>query len=137
MAFFVQVIHTSDALTYLNSGWDVYTLLYLQERLFTEAINTEETWDAKKTAIGFASYDNAPSDIDGNDFMLIGISYITQKDQRPFFDLWGITYSDAASAQVADYGYDPAPEIFFANDDTNTDPHPTPVTINGASIWPL
>jgi len=136
MNFYMQLIHTSDELDYLSSGWDLYTLLYLQERLFNQAIKDASDWDNQKEALGFGTYEDAPGGIDGNDFMLIAVSSITQKDQRDFFEMWGITYSDAASAQVASFGYDPAPKIYFANDDTNTDPHPTPVVIDGTSRYP-
>ncbi|MBL90878.1 MAG: hypothetical protein CMH56_03590 [Myxococcales bacterium] len=137
MNFYVQLIHTSDALDYLSSGWDLYTLLYLQERLFGNAIKNESDWDAQKAALGFGTYADAPNDMDGNDFMLVAVSYITQKDQRDFFEMWGITYSDTASTQVADFGYDAAPKIYFANDDTNTDPHSPAVPIDGVSAYPL
>ena len=137
MDFYVQLIHTSDELSYLSSGWDLYTLLYLQERLFAQAIKNESDWDAQKTALGFGNYDDAPSGIDGNDFMLVAVSYITQKDHRDFFDMWGVNFSAEASAQVAAFGFDAAPLIYFANNDTNTDPHPTPVAIDGASAYPL
>lgn len=138
MAFFMEVIHCNDDVMELRggSGWDVFTAMYLLERIFTHAINND-TWGDHKDALGFSTYNSAPGDIDSNDFMLVTLSFITSKDQRPFFDMWGITYSAKASSQVESYGYAPAEKIFYANDDSNNLPYPEPVPIDGLSDWPL
>ena len=137
MAFYVQLIHTSDALAFLNTGWDLYTLLYLQDRLFEQAVKNQTDWDDQKDRLGFSTYASPPNSIDGNDFMLVAVSFITQKDQRDFFDMWGITYSTEASNQVAAFGFSAAPKVHYANDDTNTDPNSTPLSIDGTTPWSL
>lgn len=138
MAFFMEVIHCNDDVMSPRggSGWDVFTAMYLLERIFSHSVSTD-TWSANKDTLGFSTYNFAPTDIDSNDFMLIALSFVTHKDQRPFFDMWGITYSAKASSQVANFGFFEAEMIFYANDDSNNLPHPEPVAIDGSSQWPL
>ncbi len=82
-------------------------------------------WDANKAALGYASYAQRPgnsgdaSSTDGNDNLLIGLSWLTQRDQRPTFALWGIRTSATAQAQVAAYGFAEQPAFFYANNRTN------------------
>ncbi len=138
MAFFMEVIHCNDDVMAERggTGWDVFTAMYLLERIFSHAIEMD-TWSEHKDALGFSTYNFAPGDIDSNDFMLITLSFITGKDHRAFFDMWGITYSSKAAGQVASYGFPEAPKVFYANDDSNNLPHPEPVSIDGSSAWPL
>lgn len=138
MAFFMEVIHCNDDVMAPRggSGWDVFTAMYVLERIFTHALNTD-TWDEHKDSLGFSTYQFAPTDIDSNDFMLVALSFVTSKDQRPFFDMWGITYTSKAGSQVASFDFTEAANIFYANDDSNNLPHPEPVAIDGTSAWPL
>lgn len=136
MNFYLQVAHRSDDVTWLDSGWDVYTLMYLQDRLTGRAMRDEDAWDAAKEALGFGEYTDIP-DMDGNDFMLLSMSWITERDQRPFFAMFGITWSADADAQLEAYGLEPEPATFWASTDCNQPPHPDPVLIDGVSVWPL
>ena len=135
MVFYMQVVHGSDDVPWLESGWDVYTLMYLHERLFTDALLGD--WASQRDGLGFGTYSAAPDGMEANDFMLISMSFITGRDQRPFFELWGIDFTEAAGAQVASYGFEPVPRQFFASVDANAPPHPEPVPIDGVSLWPL
>ena len=112
-------------------------MMYLHERLFSDAIADSSKWATMGDDLGFSTYPSAPSDLSGNDFMLISLSFLSQKDQRPFFDMWGITYSTEASAQVDSYGFAPAAQEFYASDDANVAPLSVPVPIDGTSPWPL
>ena len=131
MAFFMQIVHHSDGLEFLQTGWDIFTLMYLHERLFSSVSD----WAAQKDALGFSTYSTMP-EIDGNDFMLLSLSFISRIDQRPFFNMWGITYSDQASNQVAEYGFPLAERVFFASDNANGQPYPEPIPVDGVSPWP-
>ena len=137
IAFYMQVVHTNDHIEFLDSGWELYTMMYLHERLFSDAIADSSKWATMGDDLGFSTYPSAPSDLSGNDFMLISLSFLSQKDQRPFFDMWGITYSTEASAQVDSYGFAPAAQEFYASDDANVAPLSVPVPIDGTSPWPL
>ena len=132
MTFYMQVVHCNDALEFLETGWDIYTLMYLHERLFTQALND---WENHRDILGFDQYSEPPSDISGNDFMLISMSYISQKDQRPFFELWGIDYTPEASTQVEAYDFEQAEKIFYPNDNANIPPEEAPIQIDGESLW--
>jgi hypothetical protein len=81
-------------------GWELYTLLYLLNRNFALA---EPKWNEVKSSFGFSTYAAYPSSMDGNDFIVVAASKIIGRDMRPMFDLWGITYTSAASAQVDDF----------------------------------
>jgi hypothetical protein len=104
-----------------DGGWDVFTLLYLQDRLFAKAIADDATWAAQKDKLGFGQYDRTTAAaINGNDFMLVAVSYLTGKDQRPVFDLWGVPYSAKAAMQVASFAYASAEKRFYVVPKTST-----------------
>ncbi len=135
IAFFMQLVHLNESASF-SSPWDVYTLSYLLERQFTAYIKSNDLWQSHKGALGFSTYSTPPSNISGNDFMLIAHSFIAKKDLRPIWDLWGISYSIAASNQVQSYGYPATPKVFYYSDDTNT-PSNGNISISASSIWPL
>ncbi|MFZ6748748.1 ImpA family metalloprotease [Undibacterium sp. Ren11W] len=109
MAFYMQWVHYWHARVNDEArGWDIVTLLYLHQRQFARA-----DWTANKDKLGYSQYATRPA-VDGNDNMLIALSWITQRDQRPTFDLWGVRYSTTAAAQVASYGFAVEPALFYA-----------------------
>ncbi|MBK8816410.1 MAG: hypothetical protein IPN42_13320 [Methylococcaceae bacterium] len=132
---------SSQSLTHLgDAGWDVFRLMYIHERLFSAAIANDTSWTNQRASLGFTLYTQRPTAINGNDFMLIAMSFITEKDQRPFFDLWGVKYSGEAGNQVAAYGFTAVKKQFWVVPNEASafkDPLPTPVLINGVSPWPL
>jgi len=137
--FYWQIAMSSRDVTHLgDAGWDVFRLMYLHERLFSQAIDDHNTWTTQRVNLGFSLYESSPKDISGNDFMLISMSYITERDQRPFFDLWGIKYSNEASNQVASYGFQAVKKNFWVVPNENKpkeeasvgDSLPTPVLID-------
>ncbi|HDQ4605775.1 hypothetical protein I5M67_22825 [Pseudomonas aeruginosa] len=121
MAFYTQWVHYwADLKNDPLQGWDIWTLLYLHQRQVDKS-----DWDASKAALGYGTYAQRPgnsgdaSSTDGNDNLLLGLSWLTQRDQRPTFALWGIRTSAAAQAQVAAYGFAEQPAFFYANNRTN------------------
>lgn len=121
MAFYTQWVHYwADLKNDPLQGWDIWTLLYLHQRQVDKS-----DWDANKAALGYGTYVQRPgnsgdaSSTDGNDNLLLGLSWLTQRDQRPTFALWGIRTSAAAQAQVAAYGFAEQPAFFYANNRTN------------------
>lgn len=136
MNFYLQLVHRSEDVTWLDSGWDIYTMMYLQDRIMQKALADEDSWDAAKEDLGFSTYADRP-DMDGNDFMLLASSWLTERDQRSFFDMFGVTWSSEADAQLDSYGIPEEPRTFWANEDTNTPPTADSVLIDGSSTWPL
>ena len=132
MAFFMQLVHCNENLEHIETGWDVYTLMYLHERLFSDALND---WDNRTGSLGFDQYTEAPNDISGNDFMLISVSYVTGRDHRGFFDMWGIDYSSEAANQVLAYDFEEAALSYVPNTNVNITPTGAPIPIDGESAW--
>lgn len=119
MAFYVQWVHYWHERTgSITQAWDIVTLLYLHARQLAAGAATGTEWDGKKTALGYGQYASRPA-TDGNDNLLLALSTITQRDQRPTFDLWGVKYSATAASQVAAYGYAAEPAFFYANTSSN------------------
>lgn len=122
----------------LSDGWELVPLLYLLERNLTAALATPANWTGVSAGLGFGSYAAAPTAMDGNDFVLIGASRIIGRDLRPLFDLWGITVSAEAAAQVAAYGLPAAERLLFPMADVDADGAAigAPVTMSSTAVWP-
>ncbi|MEN0108869.1 MAG: ImpA family metalloprotease [Pseudomonas sp.] len=133
MAFYSQWAHYwSDLKADPAQAWDIWTLLYLHQRLVDKA-----DWASNKDRLGYGTYASRPGG-DGNDNLLVALSFLTQRDQRPTFALWGISTSAAAQAQVAAYGFEVQPAFFYANKGTNN--HSTAIRLDmseGSPAWPF
>ncbi|MFM7679418.1 MAG: ImpA family metalloprotease [Roseiflexaceae bacterium] len=109
LSFYLQLVQqarVNPRLTMGKGGWDLITMLYMHDRLLNAYQWDDTTWNAQKTSLGMADYSRIEANnIDNNSLFLIRASWILKTDQRPFFDMWGIRYSDKASAQVASYGF--------------------------------
>jgi len=136
MGLWMQMRHFANSLSRWETGWDIFTLMYHHERLFEQAVNDPELWAAGRDALGFSVYSNA-GEVDGNDFMLLSYSFLTERDQRPFFELWGVDWSTEAESQMDAYGFEAVPLQMWVSSDTNGDPLPDPLPIDGATLWPF
>ena len=120
----------------LGDGWALMTLAYVQDRNFEAA---ESTWAASAARLGFGTYAAAyPSEMDGNDFLLITSSFVIGRDMRPMFDLWGVTYSAEASAQVAAYRYTPSARLLFPMSHVSQVPAKVgaPIVMTPTAVYP-
>jgi hypothetical protein len=95
--------------TKLSDGFDVFTLLYAEARLFLAAARDDASWTAAREALGFGSFartgDPTYAGVDvtaipGNDFLLVALSHLSGQDFRPYFDDHGVRYSALASQEV-------------------------------------
>ena len=133
ITFYMQIVHMGESLAFLNNGWELLTLMYMQDRLF----GSVSDWTNEKDALGFSNYDSRPN-IDGNDFMLISMSWLTGKDQRLFFDMWGVSYSDEAGNQVETYGFPSAGKNFYIPEDAiDYKPVEHTIPVDGTQDWPV
>ena len=110
----------------LTSGFDIFTLLYQHARIFDKYANKTD-WESHKSSLGFSEFPYSDEstyggqghivmNIPGNDFMLISLSYITNHDWRPYFDMFGLHYTDMASRQVDVNGFvDSVKKIIWLN----------------------
>ncbi len=138
VAFYRQLVEYAryyNSGTGFSDGWELFTLLYLLDRNFG---NASANWSTVGPQYGFGTYATYPSGISGNDFMLIATSYIIGRDMRSVFDLWGITYSSAASSQVAAYGYLTAGKLLFPMASVTATPSGvgTPFTVTSIATYP-
>lgn len=126
----------------LSDGWELYTLLYLLERNLTAS---EATWSSAgatsptpATKQVFSTYASFPSDMDGNDYMLIASSRIIGKDMRPVFAMWGVEYSAAAAAQLTAQGFATADKLLFPMNNVNAygTGIAAPVNMTGSAVYP-
>ncbi|WPB78088.1 ImpA family metalloprotease [Archangium violaceum] len=133
MAFFTQWSHYWQERTGVaDQAWDVYTLLHLHERLFRNG-----DWATYRQRLGFSRFSTRPS-LEGNDYLVIALSWITKRDQRPMFELWGVRYGSEASAQVAAYGFSAQPQVFYANTASNDYTTVRRVDMNVTyPVWPF
>jgi len=136
MAFYMQWVHYwAQRQSDIATGWDIVTLLYLHQRQF-DALTSAE-WPANRSKLGYSSYATKPSPT-GNDNLLITLSWITGRDQRPTFDLWGVRYSANASAQVAAFAFAVEPALFYGNSSTNNHGTVRKIDMSVASpVWPF
>lgn len=126
-----------------DNGWDLYRLLYLHDRLLAKALDSDAAWSSERAKLGFtdAGYASRSTvqSITAEDSMLVVTSFITGRDQRSFFDMWGIKYSATASAQVAAYGFPATAKRFWVvpcEKNGFKAPLPAPVAVDGVSAWP-
>ena len=88
-----------------EQAWDVFTLMYLNLRQIESVSNAE--WPSVKDKLGSGSYTQKPAtshasvDVNGvvsyprHDYLLVMLSKLTGRDQRPLFGFWGIeTYAE-------------------------------------------
>ena len=126
----------------LGDGWEIYTLMYLLERNLTASQAGWTTVGAAApvpaTKQVFATYASFPSGMNGNDFMLIASSRIIGRDMRAVFDLWGVGYSAAASAQVVSYAYAAAAPLLFPMADVVAYGAGVgaPISMSGSAVYP-
>lgn len=113
-------------------AWELLTLLYLHARLFEQ----NDAWAAKKDKLGYGTYATRP-DVNGNDDLLITLSWLTGRDQRATFDLWGVTYSPKAATQVASLPAEPA--FFYASRAVNNhaDVRRIDMSPGATPVWPF
>ncbi|SFF54799.1 Peptidase M60, enhancin and enhancin-like [Duganella sp. CF458] len=133
-----------DNSTLGDNGWDLYRLLYLHERLLSKASGSDASWSSERAKLGFSDAGYASratvQSITAEDNMLVAVSFITGRDQRSFFDMWGIKYSATAAAQVAAYGYPASSKRFWVvpcEKNGLKAPLSAPVAVDGVSAWPV
>lgn len=114
MAFYIQMALRAHGMTLsdgtkLSNGFNIFTLLYQQQRLFAAAAADASAWDNQKTQLGFGQFPYSGHSIyagktiaaiPGNDFMLVALSRLTARNWQNHFDLLGLRYSSLAAAQA-------------------------------------
>ncbi|MCL9775080.1 ImpA family metalloprotease [Vibrio sp. S4B1] len=138
---YIQMMMSAQQEGILKNGWHLLGRLHLIEREFTRLKSSETLWEERKASIGFAHYSQAEANaLNNNDWLLVALSYITQRDMRNYLDMWGFSFTDKALQQVATMSLDVMPMTYFATSSQGycLDEFATnPVSINGSNVWPL
>ena len=113
-SMFIQMMMSAQNSGALENGWHVRARLHIMEREFYRADNSTSSWLAKRDSLGFSDYSLAEAKaIDNNDWLLIAISTVTERDYRDYLNMWGIPVSPKAQAQVASFNYPAISRQFF------------------------
>jgi len=113
LLFHIEAMMLAQHMDRLEDGWDLLAILHILER---DRNRIKADWENRKHQIGFTTYTlDEFNHINHNDWLVISYSFATKLDYRPFFDMYGIQYSQKASEQVAAFGYDAAPKRFFVS----------------------
>ncbi|MFO0755398.1 MAG: ImpA family metalloprotease [Byssovorax sp.] len=139
--------------TVLHDGFDIFTLLYAETRLVRAAAESDASWDAQKSALGFDLFPRtghptygggSVRDMPGNDFLLVALSHLSRLDFRPYFKMMGVETSDLASSQIDAFVASglvagKVPEELFVLDTDLPGVDLTAVetvAADGAAVWP-
>lgn len=132
LAFYIQLV-------YVNESWDIYTKLYLMERIYSNAIDNDTNWSNAKDDLGFSSYSRTEAkDINGNDFMVVALSLISGKDHSDYFKAWGVAVSDKAKTQITTNGFTgTVPKVFYRvpNNKLTVAMPTTTLSLDGSTTW--
>ena len=135
MTFFAQLPHLWREVTGADSeGWDIVTLLYLAERQFSD-LGADE-WMAQRDHFGMGTFASKP-DLNGNEFMLILGSYLSERDLRPLWDVWGVDYGAATSAQLDALALPAQAPVIWVGPDSNDWSQVQKITISDDMVWPF
>lgn len=118
-AFYFQMLLQADKRvmrdgTTLENGFNIFTLLYQNARIYNHFAADESSWNANRDRLGFSEFPYSGEttygggnvkNIPGNDFMLVALSYITNADWREYFDMFGLHYTSLANKQVQKNGF--------------------------------
>jgi hypothetical protein len=138
-AMYIELMMAAQADGALQEGWFVRARAHLIEREFNRATVDEPTWLAKRDSLGFSQYSLAQADlVDNNDWLLIALSYVLDRDLRDYLSMWGIPYSATADAQVASLGFTSLPRQYYVGSADGfcygLDKPSLPV--DGLQVWP-
>ncbi|EPN8542499.1 MULTISPECIES: ImpA family metalloprotease [Vibrio] len=138
---YIQIMMAAQHEGVLKSGWHLLARLHLIEREFNRLKSDDALWDERRLSIGFANYSREEANsISNSDWLLIALSYISQRDMTSYLDMWGFSFTEKAKQQVVELNLPPMPLTYFASSNTGyclNEFAQTPITIDGQTVWPL
>lgn len=117
-----------------SRGWNIYTLLYLAERQFT-AIDAAD-WAAERGKFGLDSFAEKP-ELNGNEFMLLMSSFLSGRDLRPLWNIWGVDYGSATSAQLDAWALPQQDKVIWVGPDSNDWSRVEKISVSADMTWPF
>ena len=137
-AMFIQMMMVAQNEGALEDGWLLRGRLHLLEHEFNRAKTSQKLWEQKRNSLGFGQYSWSEIElIDNNDWYLIATSYVTQRDFSDYFDMWAISYSHQAKAQVTALDYKMMPQQYYKSGSTDycLSLDKTAIAVDGEKIW--
>ena len=138
---FIQMMMLAQDQGVLDYGWHMLGRLHLIEREFNRLKSSDELWNTNKQTIGFDSYSrDEANQITNDDWLLIALSYVNERDMRNYLDMWGFSFTDKAKSQVATLSLTPMPLTYFASSNKGycvDEFATTPISVDGVTAWPL
>lgn len=114
VALVIEMMMHAESKGALNNGWHLIPRMHLLEGAFNAADNNDSDWVATRASLGFSLYSRSDAlNISNTDWLLVAASYSTGLDYRPFLDLFGLSYSQLASNQVAALGNQAVDKAFY------------------------
>ncbi len=114
ISIYIQMMMAAQGQGALDNGWHLLARLHILLREFQRADDNDDTWLAASDSLGFGQFTREEAKaLSNNDWLLIAISVVTERDYRDFLTMWGLSYSNAAAAQVASFGFAAIPQAFY------------------------
>lgn len=138
---YIQMMMSAQGEGILSNGWHLLGRLHILERNFNQADNSESNWDLAKGQLGFSQYNFSElNSLSQNDWLLISLSRVLEKDMTNYLTMYGFVFSDKAKGQVAANGYSAMPLNFYVSSNIGyckTEFASSRVPIDGSTSWPL
>ncbi|MFC4877404.1 ImpA family metalloprotease [Microbulbifer halophilus] len=135
MAFYAQLPQLWREVTgEASRGWNIYTLLYLAERQFSHI--SADDWTAERSKFGLDGFAEKP-ELNGNEFMLLMSSFLSGRDLRPLWDIWGVDYGSATAAQLDAWTLPPQDRVLWVGPDNNDWNRVEKVPVSADMAWPF
>lgn len=138
---FIQMMMLAQEQGVLDYGWHMLGRLHMIEREFNRLKSSDDLWNTNKQTIGFNSYAREEANqITNDDWLLIALSYVNERDMRNYLDMWGFNFTDKAKSQVASLSLTPMPLTFFASSSRGycvDEFAKAPISVDGVTAWPL
>jgi hypothetical protein len=136
---YIQWMMAAENQGVLEDGWHLWARLHMFDREFNRADNSEDTWSATKANLGMSNLSLAEAKaLNNNDWMVMALSFITGRDYRPMFELYGIGITDIATTQLNLLNYPEIQATFYGADGSDFclgfDKAELP--LDGTSVWP-
>lgn len=143
VVMFIQMLMSAQHAGAVENGWHIRARLHIMEREWHNAKRTDDTWEAKKNSLGMQGYSQAEANNMGwNEFILIAMSVVTQRDYRDYLLKWGIPFTKKSLDQVGSLGLRPVELVYFVSSGTQycqanaNDLTKAKLPLDGVAAWP-
>ncbi len=122
-AIYLQMMMAAQSQGALTDGWMILPRLHILEREFSRALSNSDTWNVKRTSLGFSEYTWeeaksiwSPTPELHNDWPSIALSMATGRNMLNYLYKWGLTSSAKAQSQITALNLPPMEAIYYKTD---------------------